>query len=98
MAASIEEREGLLPVLARQRFWELNGVYPVYFVWETGLLETLRDIVSLGDVAREVRGGLARRRHRGARAPRRQTGLGPDEAERRKRRPANGGARGWWPN
>ena len=38
----VEEREGLLPVLARRRFWELNGVYPVYFVWETGLRETLR--------------------------------------------------------
>ena len=29
----VEEREGLLPVLARQKFWELNQVYPVYFVW-----------------------------------------------------------------
>ena len=37
----VEEHEGLMPVLARRRFWELNGVYPVYFVWETGLLETL---------------------------------------------------------
>jgi Clostripain family len=54
----VEEREGLLPVLARRRFWELNGVYPVYFVWETGLKETIRDI--LGSVAptRDVRGAL----------------------------------------
>ena len=49
----VEEREGLLPVLARRRFWELNGVYPVYFVWETGLLETLRDI--LGSATRSTR-------------------------------------------
>jgi Clostripain family len=40
-----EEFKGLLPVLARRRFWELNGVYPVYFVWESGLRETLTDIV-----------------------------------------------------
>jgi hypothetical protein len=40
-----EELKGLLPVLARRRFWDLNGVYPVYFVWETGLRETLTDIV-----------------------------------------------------
>ena len=41
----VEEREGLLPVLARRRFWALNGIYPIYFVWETGLFETLRDIL-----------------------------------------------------
>jgi hypothetical protein len=40
----VDEREGLLPVLARRRFWALNGIYPVYFVWETGIRETLRDI------------------------------------------------------
>jgi hypothetical protein len=40
-----EERNGLRPVLGRRRFWELNNVYPVYFVWETGLRETLLDIV-----------------------------------------------------
>jgi hypothetical protein len=44
----VEEREGLLPVLARHRFWALNGIYPVYFIWETGLVETLRDIVAGG--------------------------------------------------
>ncbi len=49
-----EELKGLLPVLARRRFWELNGVYPVYFVWETGLRETLGDIV--GGAFRSTRG------------------------------------------
>ncbi len=49
----VEEREGLLPVLARRGFWELNGIYPVYFVWETGLKETLKDI--LGVAARPTR-------------------------------------------
>jgi hypothetical protein len=51
----VDEREGLLPVLFRRRFWEMNGVYPVYFVWETGLRETLRDII--GAVA-PARAGL----------------------------------------
>jgi Clostripain family len=55
----VEEREGLLPVLARRRFWELNGVYPVYFVWETGLRETLTDIIgSATRSARAARGPL----------------------------------------
>ena len=55
----VEEEEGLLPVLARRQFWALNGVYPVYFVWETGLKETLRDIAS-GAVgrSRSTRGGV----------------------------------------
>jgi hypothetical protein len=56
----VEEREGLLPVLARRRFWELNGVYPVYFVWETGLRETLSDIIGVATrSARASRGGFA---------------------------------------
>jgi hypothetical protein len=41
------ETEGLLPVLARDRFWRLNGLYPVYFVWETGLRETIRDLLGV---------------------------------------------------
>ena len=53
-----EEREGLLPVLARRRFWELNGIYPVYFVWETGLRETLVDIVRQAAPTRAERAAL----------------------------------------
>lgn len=41
----IEEREGLEPVLKRLKFWRRNGVYPISFVWETGLRETVADIV-----------------------------------------------------
>jgi len=47
-----DELDGLRPVLARRRFWELNGVYPVYFVWETGLLETLTDLIGIRERAR----------------------------------------------
>ncbi len=54
----IEEREGLLPVLARRRCWAMNGVYPVYFVWETGLNETIRDILGGVVPTRDARGAL----------------------------------------
>lgn len=49
----IEEVDGLRGVLSRRGFWSLNGVYPVYFVWETGLFETVRDIVGLPTRARD---------------------------------------------
>jgi hypothetical protein len=52
------EREGLLPILARRRFWELNGVYPVYFVWETGLLETVTDLIGIGGARRRDRAAV----------------------------------------
>ena len=55
----VDEREGLRPVLARRRFWEMNGIYPVYFVWETGIRETLSDIVrQAGGSSRAGRGAL----------------------------------------
>jgi hypothetical protein len=41
----IEEREGLEPVLRRLKYWRQNNVYPVSFVWETGLRETITDIL-----------------------------------------------------
>jgi hypothetical protein len=52
------EGEGLLPVLFRRRFWEMNGIYPVHFVWETGLLETVKDLVQSAVPARAERGAL----------------------------------------
>ena len=51
-----EEQEGLIAVLRRRRFFEMNGVYPVYFVWETGLNETVRDIVGAAIPKRGERG------------------------------------------
>jgi hypothetical protein len=68
----VSEREGLASVLARQRAWETHGVYPVCFVWETGIRETLRAIAADGlprglVLAREVheaRLGQAARRTR----------------------------------
>jgi len=48
-----------MPVLAKRRFWELNGVYPVYFVWETGLLETLTVIARDAIPKRVARGPIS---------------------------------------
>jgi Caspase domain len=50
----IGEREGLEPVLARLKFWRRNNIYPVSFVWETGLRETVTDILSGLTGAREA--------------------------------------------
>ena len=83
----IGEREGLEPVLRRLKFWRQNNVYPISFVWETGLRESVMDIV--GGLGRHAQHGRAldRRRPRrcGAgsrRAARWQGRLEPDEAQR----------------
>ena len=41
----VDELGGLTPVLQRLAFWRNNGIYPIFFVWETGLKETVADIV-----------------------------------------------------
>jgi hypothetical protein len=41
-----DERRGLEMALARIAFFLRNDVYPVYFVWESGLGETLADLLS----------------------------------------------------
>ena len=50
----IGERDGLEPVLRRLKFWRQNNVYPVSFVWETGLRETVMDIVGGLSAARST--------------------------------------------
>ena len=40
-----DEAGGLRMPLARNAFWIGNGVYPIYFVWETGFRETLADLL-----------------------------------------------------
>jgi hypothetical protein len=39
------EVSALDAVLRRLDFWRQNGTYPIFFVWETGLSETIADIV-----------------------------------------------------
>jgi hypothetical protein len=39
------EASGIAGALGQVDFWKANGVYPVFFIWETGLLEVLADIL-----------------------------------------------------
>lgn len=48
------ERSGLEPVLTRLKFWRQNDIYPVSFVWETGLRETISDILRGLTGARDI--------------------------------------------
>lgn len=42
------EEAGLLTALEQVDWWKANGAYPIHFVWETGLLETLGQILQPG--------------------------------------------------
>ncbi len=45
----ISEKNGLAIAAKHLQFWKANGIYPIYFVWETGLLQTLGQLLrSLG--------------------------------------------------
>ncbi len=41
----VDEASGLGGALDHLDFWRKNGIYPIFFVWETGLAETVQDIV-----------------------------------------------------
>ena len=43
----VSERAGLRIAGDQVPWWVRNGAYPIHFVWETGFIETLRDLVSL---------------------------------------------------
>lgn len=42
----VSEAEGLGIALKQFQWWLDNGVYPLFFIWETGLMETLTDMIS----------------------------------------------------
>jgi hypothetical protein len=45
----ISEQSGLAIATKHLQFWKANGIYPIYFVWETGLMQTLGQLLrSLG--------------------------------------------------
>lgn len=54
----VPERDGLEVARAQVQWWVKNGVYPIYFVWETGFGDALRTI--LGGVGAKLRGRRAR--------------------------------------
>lgn len=37
----ISENDGILIAAKHIDWWKQNGIYPIYFIWETGLIETL---------------------------------------------------------
>jgi hypothetical protein len=41
----VSERAGLTIAAAQARWWLENGAYPLHFVWETGFVETLRQLL-----------------------------------------------------
>jgi hypothetical protein len=41
----VSESEGLAVARKHIDWWKRNGVYPIYFVWETGLFDALRSII-----------------------------------------------------
>ena len=42
----VSESSGLGIALKHVSWWRQNGVYPIYFVWETGLMQTLGQILA----------------------------------------------------
>lgn len=57
----VKESTGLTTAQSHVGWWRDNGVYPIHFVWETGLFETLRDLLtrSRDAAAGGARGGFA---------------------------------------
>ena len=52
----ISEQSGLAIATKHLQFWKANGIYPIYFVWETGLMQTLGQLLrSLGSGGRDAR-------------------------------------------
>jgi hypothetical protein len=55
----VKESTGLRVAQSQVGWWRDNGVYPIHFVWETGLFETLRDLlVKTRDAAGAARGPI----------------------------------------
>ncbi|WP_077489643.1 caspase family protein [Sinomonas mesophila] len=42
----VTEASGLRAAAARIPWWTANGIYPVFFVWETGLVSSLADVLA----------------------------------------------------
>ncbi len=40
----VSETAAIAQVRMDANFWRQNGIYPLFFVWQTGLLETIRDL------------------------------------------------------
>ena len=52
----VKESRGLATAQAHVGWWRDNGVYPIHFVWETGLFETIRGLLERAQPAPRQRG------------------------------------------
>jgi hypothetical protein len=51
----INEQDGLAIALKHVEWWKSNGVYPIYFAWETGLFDALGSVLSsAGRTSRDI--------------------------------------------
>lgn len=51
----VNERSGLLGAFDKILWWRKNGVYPIYFVWETGFLQSVEQLLGgRGAVAESI--------------------------------------------
>ncbi len=41
----VSEKNALLGAYQQLKFWQQNGIYPVFFIWETGFAETIRQML-----------------------------------------------------
>lgn len=41
----VSEKAGLLAASRSREWWMRNGVYPIYFIWETGFFQTIGDLL-----------------------------------------------------
>ena len=52
----VKESAGLGEALELVPWWRANGVYPIHFIWETGLFESIRDLLTRRPVGAGERG------------------------------------------
>jgi hypothetical protein len=50
----VNEREGLLNAYKQVLWWRRNGVYPIYFVWETGFWQSVGQLLAGGGRGEEA--------------------------------------------
>jgi len=57
----VSEKNALMGALNQLDFWLDNGIYPIFFIWETGMAETIKQLVrGSADRASGQRDGQAR--------------------------------------
>jgi len=57
----VSEKNALTGALTQLDFWLNNGIYPIFFIWETGMAETIKQLVRGSfDRSEGQRGGLPR--------------------------------------